>query len=165
MSKDQESKMAAAGFQGVVDMFDRFMATARAAACFGEPVPVGDRTVIPAAEVMSGAGFGLGYGRDDESGDESGHKGAAGGEDSPKAGGGGGGGGFSRSRPVAVVIVSPDGVTVEPVIDATQIAMAGLAATAFVGYWLLRLGRATEGSRARGEAPSLKSVLGFLKNA
>ncbi len=41
-------------------------------------------------------------------------------------GSGGGGGGSVYSRPVAVIISSPEGVRVEPVFDLTKIALAGM---------------------------------------
>jgi uncharacterized spore protein YtfJ len=42
------------------------------------------------------------------------------------AGGGGGGGGGSMGRPVAVIVVGPDGVEVKPVIDLTKLALTAL---------------------------------------
>ena len=82
------------------------LATGRVEAVYGEPVIHGENMVIPAAEVLSAAGYGNGVG-----GGEGG------------AGGGGGGGGRSFSRPVAVVISGPDGVRVEPVVDVTKVAL------------------------------------------
>ena len=39
-------------------------------------------------------------------------------------GGGGGGGGTAMARPVAAIIIEPNGVRVEPIIDPTKIAIA-----------------------------------------
>jgi uncharacterized spore protein YtfJ len=39
-------------------------------------------------------------------------------------GGGGGGGGASFARPVAAVVVSPQGVWVEPIVDVTKLGLA-----------------------------------------
>ena len=61
----------------------------------GEPITVGQRTLIPLVSV--GFGFGVGEGSD------------------PKQGGGSGTGGGGGVKPVAVVIVDADGVRVEPV--------------------------------------------------
>ncbi len=83
-----------------------FLVTARVEAVYGEPVQHGDNMVIPAAEVLSGVAFGHGVG-----GGEGG------------AGGGGGGGGRSLARPVAVIISTPRGVSVEPVVDVTKVAL------------------------------------------
>jgi uncharacterized spore protein YtfJ len=56
-------------------------------------------------------GFGVGGGETGELGADS---------------GGGGGGGSVYSRPVAVIISSPEGVRVDPVFDLTKIALAGM---------------------------------------
>jgi uncharacterized spore protein YtfJ len=108
---------------------------------YGAPIRRGDVTIIPAAEVIAGLGFGLGFGSGADP------------EDVPKgevripAGGGGGGGGRTLSRPVAVVVVDPEGVRVEPVVDHTKIALAALTAAGFIFITLLRInsGRITEG--------------------
>jgi uncharacterized spore protein YtfJ len=73
-------------------------------------------------------GFGMGVG-------------SGGSDEQTGEGGGGGGGGFSLSRPVAVIVSGPDGVRVEPVIDATKIALAALTAGAFIIGMVGRLGR------------------------
>jgi uncharacterized spore protein YtfJ len=100
--------------------FARLDAAARAESTVGTPRQVGDRTVIPLAEVYYGGGFGLGGGSAPQAAEGSGQ---------------GGGGGFGgRVRPVAVVDVGPDGVRVRPVLDLTAIGLAlvsvGLAAVA-----------------------------------
>lgn len=147
-------------FEQMSKIFDRFLSAARAEACFGDPVQVGDTTIIPAADVMAGIGFGLGFGEGEERRNEQGDSEEA---DSVGKGGGGGGGGGIRSRSVAVIAISRDRITVEPVVDATQIAMAGIAATAFVGFWLIRLMKGAES--AKGDGPSLKSVMKTLTRA
>jgi uncharacterized spore protein YtfJ len=78
---------------------------------FSEPYFVDDHTVITASEVYVGMGLGFasGSGRGDEGAGE---------------GGGGGGGGGSAGRPVAAIIVGPQGVRVEPIVDVTKIALA-----------------------------------------
>ena len=80
---------------------------------FGAPEQAGDRTVITAASVMRSGGFGFGGGVDLE-------------EDEQEVGGGGGGG-HSLARPVAVIVVGPEGVEVKPVIDFTHIGVTLLA--------------------------------------
>ena len=42
------------------------------------------------------------------------------------AGGGGGGGAGAMARPVAVIVVGPDGVRVKPVLDTTKLALTAL---------------------------------------
>ena len=119
----------------------RLLEGARVDAVFGHPVERGEATVIPCAEVF--AGFGMGFG-----------SGTSTGESAAQAGGQGGGmGGGARGRPVAVVIIAQDGVRVEPVVDVTKLALAGLTTMGFTLAWLARLSSA--GRRARvGRPPS-----------
>ena len=103
--------------RAIQETMDQFLGAAHVNAVYGEPIEKEETMIIPSAEVVSFAGFGLGsgYGTNDEP--ESG-------ESQVGGGGGGGGGGKVLSRPVAVVIASPDGVRVEPVVDPTKIALA-----------------------------------------
>ncbi|MBN1148446.1 MAG: hypothetical protein JXA78_14395 [Anaerolineales bacterium] len=109
---------------------DAFLEAANVEAVYGEPIEQGETLIIPAAEVLSGLGFGVGGGLGGGDSDEGAGSGA---------GGGGGGGGRVLSRPVAVIVVSPQGVRVEPVVDVTKIALAGLTAGAFVIGMMMRL--------------------------
>lgn len=88
---------------------------------YGKPVKHGETLVIPAAEVIVGAGFGAGSG-----------SGPTEGENETGSGGGSGGGGRAFSRPVAVIISGPEGVRVEPVIDPTKILLGALTASGFI---------------------------------
>jgi uncharacterized spore protein YtfJ len=117
------------------DNMDTLLEVADVSSVFGEPVQSGDNLVIPAAEVLVGVGFGLGagFGRNNKEGESKG--GGSGG------GSGGGGGGRVFSRPVAVVIASPEGVRVEPVVDVTKIALAALTAGGFMLATLARMSR------------------------
>lgn len=96
----------------------RLMQGTGADGVFGAPERVGDRLVITAASVERAGGFGFGGGTNDE-------------EDEQQSGGGGGGGGSARSRPVAVIVVEPEGVTVQPVIDFTRVGITIL--TSIIG--------------------------------
>jgi uncharacterized spore protein YtfJ len=140
--------------RSVVKMMDRFKDIASASTCFGTPIQVGDQTIIPAAEVMAGFGAGGGSGEGPAADDD---------DEGTGSGEGAGGGGFSRARPIAVVVVAPEGVTVEPVLDVTQIAMAGVAAGAFLGFWLVRMLAITEAPARKDRPPSLQSVVKALK--
>ena len=111
----------------------RFMETADVNRVFGSPLRRGEVTIIPTAEVLAGVGFGVGYG-----GADSNSKDPDGGRDQG-GGGGGGGGGRILSRPVAVVVIEPEGVRVEPVIDQTKIGLAALTAAGFIFTTLLRM--------------------------
>lgn len=142
--------------QTILDLYNRFLAVSKANTCFGEPIKVDDKTFIPVADVVCTTGFGVGYRESDEPGGQDG-------SDEHDQGGGGGAGGFIRSRSVAVVVVSRDGVTVEPVVDATQIALAGIAAAAFVGYWILRLMKHAGDTSEKSKGPSLGSFFSPFK--
>jgi uncharacterized spore protein YtfJ len=101
-----------------------------ASACFGQPVERDGHTLIPVARVAFGYGAGFGRGT---SGKHNGH-GADGGEDAGGEGGGGGGGG--SSTPVAVIDITADQVTIEPIVDSTRISVASFALAGWVTFWL-----------------------------
>ena len=103
---------------------------------FGEPTVVGEKTIIPIAAVSYG--FGFGYGGGPERKDEAGNL---------VKKGGGGGGGQTRARPVAVLEVTPEGIDVEPVVDVSRIALAGIALGAWTVFWLAATVRRVAGSR------------------
>ena len=119
----------------VKDTMDKFLSAASVNAVYGEPIQSGDALIIPTAEVLSGMGFGMGLGVGNNAAkDEQGKP-----VQNSGGGGGGGGGGRVLSRPVAVVIASPDGVRVEPVVDVTKVALAALTAGGFILGMLLRM--------------------------
>ena len=103
----------------------RLVATARADSVFGQPVERGDTTVIPCSEIFVGLGMGSGSGPIDEKGNA--------------IGGGSGGGGGARGRPVAAIVITNDGVRVEPIFDITKIVLASLTTGAFMLFWIGRL--------------------------
>lgn len=105
---------------------DRIFAVAQASAVFSAPVTAGEYTVITASELMAGGGFGSGFGTTPPQ--PAGAPSEAAGRRSAGSGGGGGGGGGARARPVAAIVIGPKGVTVRPVVDATQLGLAALAA-------------------------------------
>ncbi len=114
---------------------DTFLSVSSVEAAYGTPLKVGDTLVIPAAEVISAMGFGLGSGGADSEEEN------APGESSSASGSGGGGGGWAQSRPVAVIIASPDGVQIKPVIDTTKLALAALTTAGFMVGMLVRMTR------------------------
>src|SRR6516225_7639685 len=103
----------------------RLVTTARADTIFGQPVERGDTTVIPCSEVFVGLGMGSGSGPVGEKGNQ--------------AGGGSGGGGGARGRPVAAIVITNEGVRVEPIFDLTRIVLASLTTGAFILFWVGRL--------------------------
>lgn len=92
----------------MTNTFGGFFGRASVTQVYGEPRHENGATIIPAAEVFAAGGYGLGAG-----------------EEADETGGGGGVGGVTQARPVAVIIVSPEGkVRVEPVVDPTKIVLA-----------------------------------------
>lgn len=116
-----------ASIETIRSTLNNFLEAADVSAVYGAPIKSGDTLIIPTAEVLSGMGFGMGYGGGEDQAGDSG------------SGLGGGGGGRVLSRPVAVVIASPDEVRVEPVIDITKIALAALTASGFMMGMLMRM--------------------------
>jgi uncharacterized spore protein YtfJ len=109
---------------------EKFMEAARVEAAIGAPIEHGDSLVIPTAEVINVMGFGMGTGpaHDEDEADEA-------------RPGGGGGGGQALARPVAVIVMSPAGVRVEPVVDVTKIALAVFTAAGFISAMVWRMSR------------------------
>ncbi len=107
---------------------------------YGAPVRHGDTVVIPTAELLAVGGFGVGYGYGSGPARQEGNSEAASTGESHGGGAGGGGGGRVFARPVAVIAVSPEGnVRIEPVADATKIALAAITAGGFMIATLLSL--------------------------
>jgi uncharacterized spore protein YtfJ len=131
MVPSQSAEIGMAVFQ---DTVEEFLAAADVSIVYGEPIKHEDTLIIPTAEVLAALGFGIGTGGGNGTGTE---------QDPDKpwngSGGGGGGGGRVLSRPVAVVVASPEGVRVEPVIDITKIALAGLTALGFMVGMMFRM--------------------------
>ncbi len=128
-------------FDDINSTMKAFIDTASVDRVYGAPVEVGETKIIPAAEnlVIMGFGAGGGYGSTEFEGDE---ETQTGGEGVGEGGGeGGGGGGRTLSRPVAVIIASPDGVRVEPVADRTKVLMAAITAAGFVAGMFFRMSR------------------------
>jgi uncharacterized spore protein YtfJ len=118
----------------------RLVLTASADAVFGEPVVNGDTTVIPCSEVVLGMGMGSGSGPVDENGNPTGS--------------GSGGGGGARGRPVAAIILTKEGVRVEPIFDLTKIILASLTTGTFILLWVGRLFL----MKRSGRGPSLSKI-------
>lgn len=123
---DDDVYAADPGILAVEHNLDRLMEMSKVEAVYGKPVKSGTTLIIPTAEIVSMMGFGVGSG---SNGEEAG-------------GSGGGGGGMNVSRPVAIVIASPEGVRVEPVVDVTKIGIAVLTTLGFMFSMIARtLGR------------------------
>jgi uncharacterized spore protein YtfJ len=109
---------------------DKFLSAANVEAVYGQPIREGESIVIPTAEVLSFAGFGLGSGSGPADSNEDGNTGS---------GGGGGGGGRVLSRPVAAIVILPEGVRVEPIVDVTKVALALFTTLGFMAAMLARM--------------------------
>jgi uncharacterized spore protein YtfJ len=150
--------------QHQTDQFlDKILAATRPGAVFAPPVHSAGYTVITASEVFAGGGFGFGAGSGPDQ-----HSAAAGPSiESGVAGanGGGGGGGGSHSRPVAAIVIGPDGVKVQPIVDSTRIVVAVMGALAGVVLVALRIGRAQprHGTRRGPLTPYLRRPRMFSK--
>lgn len=132
------------------ELMERLLSRAGAASVFSEPVSQGEYTVVTAAESTVALGFGCGSGGGSAAGAPAGAPGgdegaAPAGSDSGEGGGSGGGaGGSALSRPVAAISIGPHGVSVEPIVDPTKIALAFFT---MIGAFLLMLGRMRRASR------------------
>lgn len=157
MSEDTVTQKAESSMMEAVQAgIDKVLTTASVNAVFGKAVRQGDTLIIPAAEVLSFTGFGMGQGSGSaparhEDGPtepmmetENGPVPDLGGEvkTATGSGSGGGGGGQTFARPVAVIVAGPDGVEIKPVLDMTKI---GLAALTTFGFMLATLARIRRG--------------------
>lgn len=94
------------------DLLTQVQAGARVSTAVGEPVQVGDRVVIPVAEIAYGGGGGGGGGKAPQV--------------EQAEGSGGGGGGGVRVRPLGCWVIGPDYEQWLPAIDMNRaIVMAG----------------------------------------
>ncbi|MGD2046384.1 MAG: spore germination protein GerW family protein [Gemmatimonadota bacterium] len=141
--------------EGAAEILAELVAVASAANVFSEPVVAGDTTIITAAEIHTGMGFGYGLAAGNGSRGEQATESHAkariaswgwGRRDRCDGGprGGGGGGGGATGRPVAVVTIDPAGVHVKPVLDRTRIVLTALTALGAIGLTLIRLRRAAK---------------------
>jgi uncharacterized spore protein YtfJ len=124
----------------------KLYSAADSAKVFGQPAVSGAYTVITAAEVAGGGGFGSGMGfgkpphkrmsvesRDEEGAGESAAPRGTGG------GGGGGGGGGSMGRPVAAIVIGPEGVDVKPILDVSKVGLTAVAALSGIALFGLKI--------------------------
>lgn len=122
--------------QATEQALDRLARTARPDVVFGQPVERGDTTIIPCCEIALGMGTGSGSGTSPTRRDT---REAASERDTTGISSGEGAGGGARGRPVAVIVLAHGTVRVEPVVDATRIALAALTTAGFMAFWVARL--------------------------
>ena len=126
------------------EWMDKLLAAAKPRAVYGEPITSGGYTVVTASEVTAGGGFGYGFGGGSEPASAPGQTPD---QERENVGGGGGigGGGGSSGRPVAAIVIGPEGVRVEPVIDTTKIALAIFTTVGAMWMMLGRMRRLSKG--------------------
>lgn len=135
LTSEEPKGRANLGMDSVMEAAGRLFDTARPGAVYAEPVSVEGRTVINAAEVLIGTGFGGGGGYSPAMDSE----GQIATDASENVGMGSGVGGFAQARPVAVIIIDRDGVRVEPVVDVTKLGLAALTAFGGMAFFLSRM--------------------------
>lgn len=106
------------------DIFEGVKESASWRAVFGEPQTQGDTTIIPVASITYGMGMGIGTSGAECEGDA---------PDGEPAGGAGGGAG-ALSKPVAIIIVTPEKTSVRPVIDRSMVLIASMCTAAWVVF-------------------------------
>ncbi len=152
-------KESTSSWKANTDLINKLFSVARPSAIFGEPVSANGHTVITASEVHVGLGVGYGSGgaegfsppQDEEEAAEEMPEETEGEQSSggygTGYGGGGGGGGFSAGRPVAAIIIEPEGVRIEPIVDVTKLGLAFV--TVLGSIFLMGFRMAKAGKRNR----------------
>jgi uncharacterized spore protein YtfJ len=126
--------------QELFEKFESVTDKANVDAVFGKPEKVGERTLIPVAEVAYGWGIGMceamgmcGCGAPNV---EMEVEMEAGEEAEPSEAEGAGGGAGAKVRPLAYIEVGPKGTKVEAIIDEQKVALAGILLTAWIMGWV-----------------------------
>ncbi|MGB8646333.1 MAG: hypothetical protein WCF84_13935 [Anaerolineae bacterium] len=101
---------------------EKILAAAQPGAVYAAPVVKDGYTIITASQIAAGGGYGFGMGTGTAPANPNQPEETPGGG----SGGGGGGGGFSTGRPVAAIVIGPEGVRVEPIVDVTRLGIAGI---------------------------------------
>lgn len=115
-----------ADVQKLLDTFSDLREKADVNACFGEPVRVEGRTVIPVARISYGFAMGAEQAMPSET--EGSERGATG----PYGGG-------LKSSPLGVIEVTEDRVRIEPVIDEQRVVVLSMLVGAWCVFWLARV--------------------------
>jgi uncharacterized spore protein YtfJ len=138
--------------QGTIESVAR---AARPDTVFGQPIEREGITIIPCAEIVMGMGMGGGAGSGPTT------------EQAEKAGGEGiGAGGGAQARPVAAIVIAQGNVRVEPIVDATKVALAALTTVGFMTFWIARLvGTAAVRNTRPASTPTMRSLAKALRRS
>jgi uncharacterized spore protein YtfJ len=133
-SPDEAVSLVDNAGEQALEMLEKIFAAAQPGAVFGQPIEAGGYTLITVAEVTSGGGFGVGMARGPAPKPDAQQpppaEAARAARKQSIGGSGIGGGGGSMGRPVAIIAVGPNGVTVRPVVDVTKVVLAALTGSA-----------------------------------
>jgi uncharacterized spore protein YtfJ len=140
-----QTRPLAANTATVERTLGRITQVATAGAVFGQPTERGEYTVIPCAKVSLGLGLGSGSGSAPAATAEQGQEGKA---QSQGQGEGAGGGGGASGRPIAVIVVSREGVRVRPIVDVTRVVVTSMATASVLALAIAQLGIARRRSQA-----------------
>jgi uncharacterized spore protein YtfJ len=134
---------------------DSVARAARPETVFGHPTEREGVTVIPCAEILMGMGMGGGSGSGPAT------------ETAEKAGGEGiGAGGGTQGRPVAAIVITQGNVRIEPIVDATKVALAALTTAGFMTFWIARLvGITANRSRTSVGTPTMSGLAKALRRS
>jgi uncharacterized spore protein YtfJ len=132
--------------QRLLDTFADLRESANVNACFGEPVTVEGRTVIPVAKVSYGFGMGAEHGAPPGAAPQTSPQRspralpeASGEVESPETWARGPHGGGMKSSPLGVIEVTREETRIEPVIDEQKVALIGMLVGAWSVFWLGRV--------------------------
>jgi uncharacterized spore protein YtfJ len=138
------------GWKDGVEILTRLYTVARPDAVFSAPFTAEGQTVITASEAYVGIAMGYGAGggegiaprpaADPETASDGGRAPAT--PVGYGSGGGGGAGGVSMGRPVAAIIISDQGVRVEPIVDVTKVVLAFITMFGSLFFMINRMRRA-----------------------
>jgi uncharacterized spore protein YtfJ len=124
----------------ITQLFDslteRLRQSAQVGNVFGEPIEVGEKTILPVARIGYGFGGGGGSAETPREASAPSTNGATSTEDGEEAQGGGGGGGVGAS-PLGVFEITPDSTRFVPV-GARKKLLAALAVGFVLGCWFRR---------------------------
>ncbi|HEV2235993.1 MAG TPA: spore germination protein GerW family protein [Ktedonobacterales bacterium] len=147
------------GGQTATETIETVGRAARPDVVFGQPIERAGVTVIPCAEIVMGIGMGGGGGTSPATAPAE-----------PSEGQGIGAGGGMQGRPVAAIVIAEGSVRIEPIVDATKVALAALTTMGFMAFWVARLvaaGRApsASGTASRPRMPTAAALARALRRS